>query len=232
LILLRAKPVWGDEHEIRGRSTRIQQVIYELAGELADRWLSEQSPLDGTDAQFTRRGTLFIDAKRAINAWISHPNVGIKRLDLLNRPNIRPIVLQDVASACVTEDGEPAHIVPKFKDEREWRKSTNGTDFITTLKNKLTNLNKSHLNTAACHSDWEVRVAKLIDTHDAVHSWVRNFRLNWRIPWWDRQLGYWREYEPDFVVRVQTKNDTLSHHIVVEVKGVEKEPSNLKKGNY
>ena len=229
LVRLKALQGLGKEHVIQADQKRDQQVLYELASGLADRWWSEQTPgTDLTDEQYLRRGSLFIDAKCAIQDWLEHPNVSVKRPDLISDTYVKQIVIDDVAAACVSEEGKPAVVRPIFKNEHAHCKSTDGTRFMTTLKHKVSDLKKSHLNTAACHSSWETEVATLIDSHDQVNSWVRNFRLNWRIPWWDRQLGYWREYEPDFVVRLKTNESKRIHCVVVEVKGKEKESSNLK----
>ena len=79
---------------------------------------------------------------------------------------------------------------------------------------------RSELNAAACHSEFERRVAFLLDRADGIDAWVRNYRLGWSIPWHDPVHGRWHEYEPDFVARVPRDGGRVPGRLVVEVKGV------------
>ena len=58
---------------------------------------------------------------------------------------------------------------------------------------------RSELNAAACHSEFERHVAALLDQVPGVDAWTRNFRLDWSIPWYDPLHARWHDYEPDFV---------------------------------
>ena len=79
---------------------------------------------------------------------------------------------------------------------------------------------RSELNAAACHSDFERQVAGLLEHVAGVDAWVRNYRLEWHIPWHDPIHARWHVYEPDFVARVALEGDgARSGFLVIEVKG-------------
>ena len=79
---------------------------------------------------------------------------------------------------------------------------------------------RSELNAAACHSDFERQVAGLLEHVAGVDAWVRNYRLEWHIPWHDPIHARWHVYEPDFVARVPLEgNGGRKGFLVIEVKG-------------
>lgn len=79
---------------------------------------------------------------------------------------------------------------------------------------------RSELNAAACHSDFERQVAELLEHVPGVDAWVRNYRLEWHIPWHDPIHARWHVYEPDFVARVPLEGDDAGNGLlVIEVKG-------------
>ena len=100
---------------------------------------------------------------------------------------------------------------------------TAGASFETTLlrpepEGAITG--RSELNAAACHSDFERQVAGMLEHVEGVDAWVRNYRLDWHIPWHDPIHARWHVYEPDFVARVPLDGDNgACGHLVIEVKG-------------
>ena len=79
---------------------------------------------------------------------------------------------------------------------------------------------RSELNAAACHSDFERQVAGLLEYAPGVDAWVRNYRLEWHIPWHDPIHARWHVYEPDFVARVPLVGGGAEcGYLVIEVKG-------------
>lgn len=217
----------GEEHTIESQNVRVSKVTFRLAMELADLWLRslETSDDESSDPILNRRGLLFVDAKRAVEAWLKQELVQIRRIDLLAEVGLLQVVIEEVAKCCVNETGADSSLKVVFDDGSK-TSDTRNVRFETTLKEFVKPLNKSHLNAAACHSGWESRVARSLDKHDSIKSWVRNFRLDWRIPWWDTRMGTWREYEPDFVALT---NSSETHNLVIEVKGLEDPASELKK---
>ena len=85
---------------------------------------------------------------------------------------------------------------------------------------------KSEISYAHCDSEWEWWVAKQLDEMDEILRWTRNKGLNWSIPYVaDRQQ---RSYWPDFVAVVQL-NENQELHIVIEVKGLERDNDPVKR---
>ena len=88
---------------------------------------------------------------------------------------------------------------------------TSNVDFETTLQ-LLHSTSRSEISHAACHSELELSTARVLDAHDDVESWVRNFRLGWVIPY--MLNGIWRSYEPDFICRLRG-----GINLIIECKG-------------
>ena len=85
---------------------------------------------------------------------------------------------------------------------------------------------KSEISYAHCDSEWEWWVAKQLDEMDEILRWTRNKGLNWSIPYVaDRQQ---RSYWPDFVAVVQL-NENQELHMVIEVKGLERDNDPIKR---
>ena len=108
--------------------------------------------------------------------------------------------------------GDPSHV------------STGDLHFETTLlrypNDRSAFPERTELNAAACHSEFERHVAALLDQVPGVDAWTRNFRLDWSIPWYDPLHARWHDYEPDFVARVTRDNGAGGYgHLVIEVKG-------------
>lgn len=226
LLRLREPTGHGEEHVVSSNTERHGKVMFQLASGLADLWLQSlnESKTDSSTS-LNRRGLLFVDAKRALEAWLDHELIQIKRIDLLAEIELFRVVIEEVARCCVNEEGAETKFTIEFEPGTK-TSDTSNRRFQTTLREFVEPLKKSHLNAAACHSSWESEVARDLDKHNAVKSWVRNFRLDWRIPWWDTRMGTWREYEPDFVAVMDSEHP---HHVVVEVKGLEDPASEIKK---
>ena len=85
---------------------------------------------------------------------------------------------------------------------------------------------KSEISYAHCDSEWELWVAKQLDEMDEILRWTRNKGLNWSIPYVaERQQ---RSYWPDFVAVAQLK-ESQELHIVIEVKGLERDNDPIKR---
>ena len=77
---------------------------------------------------------------------------------------------------------------------------------------------KSPISHAICDSGWEVEVARLLDQLPPVHRWLRNYGLNWSLPY--IADGEYHQYRPDFVAVCPLANGP-ELHLVIEVKGQE-----------
>lgn len=79
---------------------------------------------------------------------------------------------------------------------------------------------KSPISHAVGDSGWEAQVAAALDDCPLVDRWVRNYGLNWSIPY--LADGGRHEYRPDFVA-VCPLDGGQELHLVIEVKGLERE---------
>ena len=113
-------------------------------------------------------------------------------------------------------------VQPIFENERNRARKrytdTSGIEFETTLPH-YTEVKKSELNAAACHSKEEQDLAVILDAHEGITAHVRNFRLGWYVPWWDEERQGWRRMEPDFIALATKPIGKRPHHLIIEFKG-------------
>jgi len=211
-------------------SARHQQVVVSLAAEVTRRLADTLAP-DAGDPQprHPRRRRLFTDAVRAVRAWLAHPAVRCDDIAWLLRPDQRIAAAQAITEACLPRSDDD-RIIGTF--ERPPTLDTSGVDFETSLTDHhplsaTETTRRSELNVAACHSDFERRVAAALDRHPDVDAWARNFRLDWTVPY--EIDGVWHRYVPDFAVRLFGGRGSYDAvHLMLECKGQPDEVSEAK----
>jgi len=165
------------------------------------------------------RCSLFGAAYRALRDWLAHPDVDCASASVLLRHRNKRDFYAQLIAAC--DFGTPAAATPLYVVGRSRRGSvgagcslddTAGVRFETTLRH-ITAAKHSELSHAACHSRLELDAARILDRHPAVAAWVRNFGLDWSLPY--HFDGAWRRYEPDFVARLAN-----GLNVVIECKGI------------
>ena len=211
-------------------SARHQQVVVQLAADVTRRLADTLAP-DANDPEPTqpRRRRLFLDAVRAVRAWLDHPAVHCDDIAWLLRSEQQAAAAQAITEACLPRSDDD-RIIGTFDSPPVF--DTSGVDFETSLTDRypvsaLDTIQRSELNVAACHSDFERRVAAALDKHPDVYAWARNFRLDWTVPY--EIGGAWHRYVPDFVVRLfggRHSHDAV--HLMLECKGVPDEVSEAK----
>jgi len=120
--------------------------------------------------------------------------------------------------------GEQSSVVPVLRRDGAIG-TTEGVSFETTKRVRETE--KSHLNYAVLDSKWEGKFAEALDLEPRVVSWVKNFGLDFSIPY--RHEGVNSAYFPDFIVALDDghgANDLLN--LIVEIKGEPDERTNAK----
>ncbi len=85
---------------------------------------------------------------------------------------------------------------------------------------------KSHLSYAVYDSGWEAQVAKALDESPRVRAWAKNFRLGLEIPY--QHKGAAHAFVPDFLVDLRSHDNSAVEHVLVEVKGLEREQDRSK----
>ena len=211
------------------RDRREQTAIWETAHSVSALLTRDFGGDAGLHVVVGRRMS-FADSLGIVKEWLAHPKVVCRDVAGMIAD---PHVPQQIAKACEHDD-KTLGLQPIFADESmegERFSTTEDITFRTTLQHTYRELQrdsdgdallkKSELNRAACHSRQEAEVAHILDTHPRIEAWARNFRLDFRIRWFDETEGVWRDTEPDFVARVKT-GDGRALHLVIEFKGMKK----------
>ena len=217
------KGVVGGEWKMKTTiDSRYQSIIYEMAR------LAMFSFLVDCEERFidksVRQRTLFASMLRATRDWFEQKNFSkAEKARLLISPHNIAIPLE-IALCCVSKEGMEPNIHPIFLSDRPKSSDTGRIKFDTSLGHRYpldtnTFTDKSELNRAACHSAAEVRMSQILDADQRIAAWVRNYRLGWTIPYRDLNTGVQRQYEPDFVVRVNGSGE-VPRTLILEVKGV------------
>ena len=211
---------------------RRQRVVVELAADVTRRLADTLAPTaDDPEPRQPRRRRLFLDAVRAVRAWLDHPAVHCEEIGWLLRPDQRAAAAQAITEACLPRSDDDG-IIGSFDSPPVL--DTSGVDFETSLTDRhpvsaAHTTRRSELNVAACHSDFERRVAAALDKHPDVDAWARNFRLDWTVPY--EIDGVWHRYVPDFVVRLFGAGGSEDAvHLMLECKGRPDEVSEAKHG--
>ena len=209
---------------------RRQRVVVELAAEVTRRLADTlASVAEDQEPRQPRRRRLFLDAVRAVRAWLDHPEVHCEEIAWLLRPDQRAAAAQAITEACLPRR-DADRIIGSF--ERPPVLDTSAVDFETSLTDchpvgAAQTTRRSELNVAACHSDFERRVAAALDKHPDVNAWARNFRLDWTVPY--EIDGVWHRYVPDFIVRLfEGHRSEDAVHLMLECKGAPDEVSEAK----
>ncbi|MDA7990929.1 MAG: DEAD/DEAH box helicase family protein [Gammaproteobacteria bacterium] len=219
------RPSWTEMQGVTGRTTRdhhgephINEVVYELASTAA-----KKIKIPKEDAGIFVKSILFSSMVVATRQALGSGKIRFKSpIHLVGEPNKDKITSAIVsASSPIPPEGR---IVPVFMDQTKYgaprTHDTGSVRFDTTLPNRYPRGNnvtrKSELNIAACHSNPEVVMAGVLDSHPKIAAWARNYQLNWEIPYMHPKTGRLSFYEPDFVARIRSKELI---HIVIEVKG-------------
>ena len=194
-----------------GEDRREQPAIWKLAERTRARCRVDH----GDDASMDRIES-FASVVRATGSYLALR--GVQASNLVSDALLQA-VSDDIAKHLQWGDVDEK-IVATMNDPRY--ASTGDLHFETTLlrypKDPNSFPERSELNAAACHSEFERHVAALLDQVSGVDAWVRNFRLDWSIPWYDPVHARWHDYEPDFIARVPRENGDCSH-LIIEVKG-------------
>ncbi len=204
----------GQEVEIRGKSASRQQALWEAAAQLVPR-------LDGGSdhrRQAFLCGVQILQACLSVMHWEDSSDLqhDSDTLDLIATHTYR-IDGQKFVAPVFVDQVDPGS--PRTTD-------TSSVEFRTVLQNwypeeRSECPSKSELSAAACHSRPEALLAGILDGHEDIHSWVRNFQLGWRVPWFDPDHRGTALMEPDFVAcsRLNTASGRR-RYLVIEFKGL------------
>ena len=232
-IGMHVAPTIGAEQAIPNTppNTR-RRFAYELAGQ-ATQMLIQDLENDDTSTVQLRVNVLFSDLLTAFEQHVQEGNISPPRDETQ-----WPSDVDTIADAANWLHRHVEYVIPTPPDGRPPMTPVKGKShwLNTELRREYTirdnpkmvyaNCRKSHATHAKCDSSWEVTVAKALDNIPVVTRWARNSRLGWEIPYVHE--GQPHVYQPDFVA-VAELPDGRELHLVVEVKGIERESDRVKR---
>jgi type III restriction enzyme len=187
---------------------RLQELVFELAAALTREYVSQSSceapphvlfpQVTQIVSQYLREHVEALPPADILDVFLS-PYYGwvIERLGEAIRP--------------VTSQGEAPEL-PRY-EQRRGPGSTAEVDFWTSRD--VREVEKSHVNyVVADTAKWEQSAAYVLDTHPAVHAFVKNAGLGFAVPYLHN--GQSHDYVPDFIVRLRSDPPLL---LVLETKG-------------
>ncbi|MDA7984293.1 MAG: DEAD/DEAH box helicase family protein [Alphaproteobacteria bacterium] len=124
-----------------------------------------------------------------------------------------------IRRACASVDGDGEDVYIPIMDKFTPEGSSFYVDFMTRKKIlHETREDKCHVNIAVCDSGWEQTFCEILEDDPGVHSYVRNDRLGFEVPYIYRKRRH--DYRPDYIALVDDgrgAGDLLN--LVVEIKG-------------
>ena len=208
------------------------RFAYEVAGQATQNALTDLERGDVATAQ-VRVNVLFADMLSAFEQHRKDGNL-LPPTDTARWPS-DPGSIADAANwlnrhtelvVPTPPDGKPP--MTAVKGKAHWLDTTLRHEYSIRDNPNLVyaNCRKSHATHAKCDSSWETAVAKILDDMPEVTRWARNNRLGWEIPY--VYEGQAHAYQPDFVAVAELPEGS-ELHLVIEVKGREKESDRVKR---
>ena len=174
-----------------------------------------------------RPAVQFAECLRIIKKWLSEYSAEGWCDEVLNIPEARAKIVEALIPAVCSEKAPEIQRRGVVDPRKPWQSASYWKPFSTRLSN-IVELEHSELNIAACHSKLESVIAAKIDKMTCVAAITRNHgpeRIE--IPY--RDQGVEHRYVPDFFLRLKSREDRPVAHIVLEVKGIKDEASELKR---
>ncbi len=197
---------------------RLQNTVFEIAAKITD------------DLKFgdeAGRRIMFPQVLGIVRRYVETrvQRVGASAIEKIALEPYRSTIISRVSAAIRPADDEGEQPLPPVLHDMAGIGSTDVTPFLT-IKPCLETV-KSHLSKAVVDSGWERQVARALDESPRVCGWVKNARLDFTIPY--EHQGRKHDFIPDFVVDLRDGDGAPSDdHLVVEVKGLEREADRSK----
>jgi len=194
---------------------RPSTITYQLARHLVEsRFPAEDGTLDPGR---------FMQLKRIVSRWLDEGYLTVAGEGtfpaMVTWPGVIERAAERIFNACKAESREGDPIVSVVLDPFNRAGSTRGVAFNTTKPCFETSAERCHVSHVVEDSTWEAELARVVEAHPRVISYVKNQGVRFEVPWQDGPNR--RLYSPDFIVRIDDgrgTNDPLN--LVVEVKGL------------
>ncbi len=190
------------------RSHRLQQIVFEMARDLAKQYLAQPECIVPAHVLFPQ---LLEIVDRYVREFV-RPVAPAERIDIAVSPYYGWVIERLLEAIKPDSSAGEAPELPAIEANRP-SGTTGDVDFWTSRD--VRPIIKSHVNyVVADTKQWEQSAAYFIDTHDAVDAFVKNAGLGFAIPYLHN--GQMHDYEPDFIVRMKGKAPL---NIILETKG-------------
>jgi type III restriction enzyme len=190
------------------KSHRLQQVVFEMARDLAKQYLAQPECSVPAHVLFPQ---LVAIVERYVRELVM-PVKPAERIDIAVSPYYGWVIERLVEAIKPDATAGEAPELPAIEANRS-SGTTGEVDFWTSRD--VRPVIKSHVNyVVADTKQWEQSAAYFIDTHAAVDAFVKNAGLGFAIPYLHN--GQMHDYEPDFIVRMKGKTPL---NIILETKG-------------
>lgn len=230
----------GVEEEIDNeeyRKARPQRVAFELAAVLVQKFSSGTFGLDvpatdesdgelDDDITKANRPWLFPQLVRIAQRWIDECvtlDDGVSIGHLLPSQSLNAAAEKLYGQLLRSAAERDPVLLPTFEQHRPVG-STSNIHFATrkvTIEAARSQLNAVVLDGPKGNS-WEESVAGILERHRDVHSYAKNDRLGFEVPYVHQ--GKSHRYIPDFLVRMARQDDGVARTLIVEVSGGQKSP--------
>jgi type III restriction enzyme len=190
------------------KSYRLQQVVFEMARDLAKQYLTQ------SDCSVPPH-VLFPQIVEIVDKYVRElvkPVAPAERIDIAVSPYYGWVIERLVEAIKPDASAGEAPELPAIELNRP-SGTTGEVDFWTSRE--VRPIINSHVNyVVADTKQWEQSAAYFIDTHECVDSFVKNAGLGFAIPY--LYNGQMHDYEPDFIIRMK---GTTPLNIILETKG-------------
>jgi len=200
------------------RANRLQSTAFRIAAQIVKDF-----------HQGANRQQLFAQVLRLVNQYLA------ERIDLSDEARIEDVALTKYQSEIaervrtalrpVAATGEPP-IRPVLDS---FRPTGSTADVVFTTVRKVSKTTNSHVSHVVMESSWEKLAAQVLETHRYVCRYVRNYKLDFTIPYRFAEANHL--YVPDFIVvcsKAPADPAASRLNLVLEIKGEEDERDRAK----
>ncbi len=186
-----------------------------IAFHIANYWVSSKL----RDPNGEPKTHLFPHAKRIVLQWLKSDRLvckdGTKRAQLLYRQLTDEVC--DLLMGALVDQPDGKAIIRATLDPFAPEGSTSDVNFTTSKDTRhKPRSDRSHVNWIVTDSEWEAKLAQILDEHPDVLAYTKNHNLGFEVPY--NMEGEARRYLPDFLIRLKSQEDQPAT-LVIEVKG-------------
>jgi type III restriction enzyme len=201
----------ANQHDIYGlKDQRLNKVDFKLAAKVIEKFKNQEGD---------SRPWLFPQLLRIVRKWREEHLVCKDDTfpQMLLLTEYKQAASEKIYQAIVASTTEPKILMPVPRPY-DTLGSTRYVDFDTARDVYRTRADKSHISHVVLDSNWEAKLAEVLEDMDEVIHYVKNFQLGFTIPYTFN--GEERAYLPDYIIRIDDghgKEDLLN--LVLEVSG-------------